>query len=290
MYVDGAITATEENQIATKGDYLVTRESNGAAMASTDYSGVAVNNFDGNGSIATITADYTGEWRISDTANGTTTTFTNISNFANTWYNALTRTTITGPDGVLSNISLLELSNVVYNTTAGTETVVGYYHKSGSDWFGPISVVNSQFDLGSLVLNATDIATLNALTASDLVYYNTVYNTVIDASQNQPLLTREEKSDLHNNDIFAWDATNAKATNVCRPTLNNTVLTAQVDSLTGAVSYAWKSGGSGAICCYPSRACANAAILIQEGCDGYVPDNAQIIIENEVNYVLGENR
>lgn len=290
LYVDGAITATEETQIATKGDYLVTRESNGAAMASTDYSGVAVNNYDGNGSIATITADHNGEWRVSDTADGTTTTFTNISNFANTWYDALTRTTITGPDGVLSNISLLELSNVVYNAAAGTETVVGYYHKSGSDWFGPITVVNGEFDLGSLVLNDTDIATLNALTTSNLVYYNTVTSTIIDASQNQPLLTREEKTDLRNNDILSWDATNAKATNVCRPTLNNTVLTAQIDNLTGAVSYAWKSGGSGAICCYPSRACANAAILIQEGCDGYVPDNAQIIIEDEVNYVLGENR
>jgi len=290
LFVDGAITATEETQIATKGDYLVTRESNGAAMASTDYSGVAVNNYDGNGSIATITADHNGEWRVSDTADGTTTTFTNISNFANVWYDALTRTTITGPDGVLSNISLLELDETVYNASAGTQTVVGYYHKSGSDWFGPITVVNGQFDLGSLVLNATDIATLNALPASRLVYYNTVNSTTIDASQNQPLLTREEKTDLHNNDILSWDATNAKATNVCRPTLNNTVLTAQIDSLTGAVSYAWKSGGSGAICCYPSRACANAAILIQEGCDGYVPDNAQIIIEDEVNYVLGENR
>ncbi len=290
LYVDGAITATEETQIATKGDYLVTRENNGAAMASTDYSGIAVNNYDGNGAIATITADHTGEWRVSDTSNGTTTTFTDISNFANTWYDALTRTTITGPDGVLSNISLLELSNVVYNGTAGTETVVGYYHKSGSDWFGPISVVNGEFDLGSIVLDATDIATLNALTTSNLVYYNTVDSTIIDASQNQPLLTREEKTDLQNNDILSWDATNAKATNVTRPVLNNTVLTAQIDSLTGAVSYAWKSGGSGAICCYPSRACANAAILIQEGCDGYVPDNAQIIIEDEVNYVLGENR
>ena len=290
LYVDGSITATEETQIATKGDYLVTRESNGAAMASTDYSGVAVNNYDGNGSIATITADHNGEWRVSDTADGTVTHYADISNFADVWYDALTRTTITGPDGVLSNISLLELSSTVYNASAGTETVVGYYHKSGSDWFGPITVVNGEFDLGSLVLNATDIATLNALTASNLVYYNTVDSTIIDASQNQPLLTREEKTDLHNNDILSWDATNAKATNVVRPTLNNTVLTAQIDNLTGAVSYAWKSGGSGAICCYPSRACANAAILIQEGCDGYVPDNAQIIIEDEVNYVLGENR
>lgn len=290
LFVDGAITATEETQVATKGDYLVTRESNGAAMATTDYSGVAVNNYDGNGSIATITADHTGEWRISDTASGSITHFTNISNFANVWYDALTRTAITGPDGVLSNISLLELANTVYNATTGTETVVGYYHKSGSDWYGPISVVNSEFDLGSLVLDATDIAALNALTASNLVYYNTVDSTIIDASQNQPLLTREEKSDLHNNDILSWDATNAKATNVTRPALNNTVLTAQIDGQTGAVSYAWKSGGSGAICCYPSRACANAAILIQEGCDGYVPDNAQIIIEDEVNYVLGENR
>ena len=239
LFVDGAITATEETQVATKGDYLVTRESNGAAMATTDYSGVAVNNYDGNGSIATITADYTGEWRISDTANGAVTHYADISNFANVWYDALTRTAITGPEGVLSNIDLRELANTVYNATSGTGTVVGYYHKSGSDWYGPVSVVNGEFDLGSLVLDAADIATLNALTASDLVYYNTVDSTVIDASQNQPLLTRDEKTNLEDNDIFVWDAANKKAVSMVRPTASNQTISSCIDPVTNCMSWCW---------------------------------------------------
>lgn len=281
MYVDGGVHAVSMTEVNTSSDYIVTRDNNNTPLSSTEYSGLAVNNF-ASGCIATLTADCNGEWRVSDSATGTGHSYTDISHFGSDWYDALTQTAVTTPIGIFTNTDSLELADTVYDS--------GYYHFDGANWFGPVTVVSGQFDMGSIVTSAAKITALEALTKNTLLYYNSLTTKEIDPSTNQPLLTREEKADLHNNDILSWDATNAKATNVVRPIQNNTVLTAQIDNLTGCVSYCWKSGGSGAICCYPSRACANAAILIAEGCDGYVPDNAQIIIEDEVNYVLGENR
>ena len=282
LLVDGSITTNCQEEIVSTGDYITLRENNNTPLTSNTYSGIAVNNY-ANGCMATITADYCGEWRVSDSSTVTSCSYTDVSNYNGNWYSGLTQTTVTVEEGIHKNIDFLELSDVVlYNGS--------YYHHDGSEWYGPISVVSGHFDIGSLITDAATISTLSALTPHSLVYYISLTVVQIDASANQPLLTRDEASCFNNNDLLSWDSTNRKATNVVRPVLNNTVLTAQIDSLTGAVSYIWKSGGSGAICCYPSRACANAAILIQEGCDGYVPDNAQIIIDNEVNYVLGENR
>lgn len=282
LLVDGSITTNCQEEIVSTGDYITLRENNNTPLTSNTYSGIAVNNY-ANGCMATITADYCGEWRVSDSSTVTSCSYTDVSNYNGNWYSGLTQTTVTVEEGIHKNIDFLELSDVVlYNGS--------YYHHDGSEWYGPISVVSGHFDIGSLITDAATISALSALTPHSLVYYISLTVVQIDASANQPLLTRDEASCFNNNDLLSWDSTNRKATNVTRPVLNNTVLTAQIDSLTGAVSYIWKSGGSGAICCYPSRACANAAILIQEGCDGYVPDNAQIIIDNEVNYVLGENR
>lgn len=281
MYVDGGVHAVSMTEVNTSGNYVVTRDKNNTPLSSAEYSGLAVNNY-ASGCIATLTADCNGEWRVSDSATGTGHTYTDISHFGSDWYTALTQTTITAPVGIFTNTDSLELADTVYDS--------GYYHFDGANWFGPITVVSGQFDVGSIVTDAAKITALEALTKNTLLYYNSLTTKEIDPSTNQPLLTREEKADLQNNDLLAWDCANSKATNVTRPVQNNTVLTAQIDSLTNCVSYCWKSGGSGAICCYATRACANAAILIAEGCDGYVPDNAQIIIEDEVNYITGEER
>ena len=283
LLVEGSVTTNCQKEVTSTGNYITLREGNNAPLQSTEYSGIVVNNYASN-CMATLAADYCGEWRVSDSATTSACHYTDISNYNTGWYSCLTQTAVTVCDGIHKNAQFVELSDVALDSNND------YYDHNGADWYGPLSIVNGKFDLGSLVTDPVKIAELEALTTHSLVYYNVLDTVQIDPSTNQPLLTREEKTDLHDNDILVWDCANSKATNATRPTQNNTVLTAQIDSLTGCVDYAWKSGGSGAICCYPSRACANAAILIQEGCDGYVPDNAQIIIENEVNYILGETR
>lgn len=283
LLVEGSITTNCQKEVTSTGNYITLREGNNAPLQSTEYSGIAVNNYT-NGCMATLAADYCGEWRVSDSATSSTCHYTDISNYNTGWYSCLSQTPVVVCDGIHKNAQFVELSDVALDSNDD------YYDHNGADWYGPLSIVGGQFDLGSLVTDPVKIAELDALTTHSLIYYNVLDTAQIDPSTNQPLLTREEKADLHNNDILVWDCANSKATNATRPIQNNTVLTAQIDSLTGCVSYCWKTGGSGAICCYATRACANAAILIAEGCDGYVPDNAQIIIEDEVNYISGENR
>ena len=54
LLVDGTTTSTNETQVATTGDYLVTRENNDSPLTGSQFSGLAVNNFQRN-KMATLT-------------------------------------------------------------------------------------------------------------------------------------------------------------------------------------------------------------------------------------------
>ena len=203
LYVEGTTTTTSEAQVSSSGNYVVTRDNNATPLATGEYSGLAVNNY-ATGKIATITADKEGTWRISDSATATATTYTNISAYNGVYYTGLSQTTTTGPSGILTNVDADELASVVKNGSS-------YYHKAGNDWFGPVTLVNNALDIGSIVTDATLIATLNGLTKNDLVYYRSAVDKTIDASTNQPILTRSEEANLTNNNLLAWDNTNTRA-------------------------------------------------------------------------------
>ena len=282
LIVGGSIVATTETQIATTGDYLVTRENNVAAMASTDNSGIVVNNFDGNGSIASLTANYNGEWRVSDTSSATTTTYTDLSNYNNVWYNGLTQTAaVSHPTGVMTATNMIELSSVVlYNGS--------YYHRNGENWFGPISVVSGQFDLGDMVTDETTKTALDALPTYSLIYYNSVKDTVISITQNQPLLTRDEKSNLTAGSPLVWDSTNERAINTPAPG-GEQVWKSSIDNL-GNITYGWGVASAGSSFVFDTRADYNTAKLIPLGQVGHIPDGAIVVIKDEDDFVTSENR
>lgn len=228
LYVEGTTTTTSEAQVSSSGNYVVTRDNNGTPLATNEYSGLAVNNY-ATGKIATITADKDGTWRISDSATATATTYTNISAYNGVYYTGLTQTVTTGPSGILTNVDADELASVVKNGSS-------YYHKAGNDWFGPVTLVNNALDIGSIVTDATLIATLNSLTKNDLVYYRSAIDKTIDASTNQPLLTRAEASNLTGGQALTWDATNEKAVG---KTIDTTVTASSNNLITsGAVKTA----------------------------------------------------
>lgn len=231
LLVDGSITTNCQKEIVSTGDYITLRENNNAPLTSCTYSGIAVNNY-ANNCMATITADYCGEWRLSDSSTVTSCTYTDISNYNTCWYSCLTQTAVTVEEGIHKNANFVELSDVaLYNGD--------YYDHNGSEWYGPLSIVNGQFDLGSLITDAATITALDALTTYSLVYYNSLTIVKIDASTNQPILTREEASDLENNDILVWDSTNKKATNIGRPSVDGSLLQANIDPGTSCVTYSW---------------------------------------------------
>lgn len=232
LYVQGVTYQTEERNVSTTGDFIVTRDNNNTPLGSGEYSGLAVNNYD-TGKIATLTADSNGEWRVSDSATATAQTYTNVSEFNGGWFSGITQTAITALKGIFTNISGDELADVVlYN---GSD----YYHFDGETWYGTVSVSNGKLVKGNAVTDAALITALEVLTKHTLVYYASVTVKEIDASTNQPLLTREERSSLNNNDILVWNAVNGKAVHAVRPVNNGDVLTANIDSQTGEVSYSW---------------------------------------------------
>lgn len=231
LYVEGTTTTTSEAQVSSSGNYIVTRDNNSTPLTTGEYSGFAVNNY-ATGKIATITADKDGTWRISDSATASATTYTNISAYNGVYYTGLSQTTTTGPSGILTNVDADELASVVLNGSS-------YYHKAGNDWFGPVTLVSNALDMGSIVTDATLIATLNGLTKHDLVYYRSAVDKTIDASTNQPLLTRAEASNLTGGQALTWDATNEKAVG---KTIDTTVTANSSNLITsGAVNTAISS-------------------------------------------------
>ena len=292
LYVDGKVTSTEEKQITTSGDYIVAREGAANGLTSTSYAGLVVNNYDGNGCNATILADCSGEFRVADQAYTNKTVYTDISSWNNNFYEALTQTTTAGPTHILSDVSAVELSNVVLNTTAGTETLAdSYYHFEGTEWFGPLSIVSGHFDLGNVITDASDIAALDALTRDKLIYYNTVTdNEISGVDQNQPILTRNEAGNMSQSDLLCWDASNRRADSIgSSPTLSNQTLVSCIDNQ-NKIHYQWETKQTGVVAFCGTYACLQAALLIPEGQAGYIPPHSQVIVTDCDNAVYSSNQ
>lgn len=292
LYVDGKVTSTEERQITTSGDYIVAREGAANGLTSTSYAGLVVNNYDGNGCNATILADCSGEFRVADQAYTSQTVYTNISSWNNNFYQALSQTTTAGPTHILSDVSAVELSNVVLNTTAGTETLAdSYYHFEGTEWFGPLSIVSGHFDLGNAITDSSDIAVLDALTRDKLIYYSTVTdNEISGVDQNQPILTRNEAGNMSQSDLLCWDASNRRADSIgSSPVLSNQTLVSCIDSQ-NKVHYQWETKETGVVAFCGTYACLQAALLIPEGQPGYIPPHSQVIVTDCDNAVYSSNQ
>lgn len=280
MLVNGTMTATNESQVATSGNYVVTRENNPTSMVAGEYAGTVVNN---NGAMLSMVTDCDGTWRASNGC-ATITCYTDVSNYDGCFYCGLTQVSVTGdgPVNILTDIDAIELTEVVKDTNDD------YYHKVGSEWFGPLSVVSGEFDLGSLIEDETKITELEALTQKTLVYYNSVVDNKIVQNATKPIVCSQEFSCFHNNDLLVFDKANNKVTNAVRPNINGTTLVAQLDS-NNCVIYCWKQAAA-SVFRYTTLACAQAALNIAEGCDGYVPDNSIVVIDCETGYVTGEDR
>lgn len=114
--------------------------------------------------------------------------------------------------------------------------------------------------------------------------------TVIDKTSLEPLLTRDESTNISNKQILGWDAQNSKAVGVVPiPIKSRQALVSKITN--GVVSYEWSSnaGGNG-VAFIGTRAQYNIAKLIPEGEEGYIPSGSLVIITDEDDYITGEDR
>lgn len=283
LFVNGTQHINDSETSQTSDDYMVLRHNKTVALGVNEHSGIAVHNYMPN-KTATLTTDNQGIWRVADNSE-TSTVYTNVSSFNGDYFSGITQaTSVTVNEGIKTAFDEDEYDEVCWYATNDK-----YYHFDGIHFF-ELGLVDNALTIGAQITDASLITALEALTRYDLVYFRSLTVTGISEVQNQPLLTRAEESALDNGDILTWDATTKKAVNLTRPVLNNTYLKALIDSQTGVVTYTWASGGGNGVAFIGTRAQYNAARLIPQGQDGFIPAHSKVIITDEDAYVTGEER
>ena len=116
-------------------------------------------------------------------------------------------------------------------------------------------------------------------------YANAVF-TVIEKTSLQPLLTREEESDLTDGAVLVWDSEKTKAVGTIAPTNSMQTLVSKI--VDGKISYEWGSAGSAGLAFIGTRAEYEVAKIIPEGNEGHIPAKAMVIITDEDDTVKGE--
>ena len=242
LYVDGTSYVVNEAQLQVSGDYQTLRNGAESGIGSGGYSGIVIENYNGEDKHSFIGVDSDGEVRVGKNAFTHSTVYTDISSFDGSWYEGLTRTLASAyPSHVFTEVTSVKLQDVAYNAIAGNQTVAGYYVLQNGTWYGNVTVSGGQFVTGNAVTDSSDIATLNALTRNELVYYTTVTDNELQGiDTNQPVLTRSETTDFANGDILMWCASEKKAVKITRPASTNSYLKATLTN--GAVSYTWEAG------------------------------------------------
>ena len=107
------------------------------------------------------------------------------------------------------------------------------------------------------------------------------YDTVADDTE--PLLTRDELASMTGKAILIWDAVNKKAKTAAAPANDKMVPVSNADG-----SFSWAKYSEAAVFRFSTLAAAQTALAIQEGQEGYIPDNGIVLIDELDPYLEGE--
>ena len=118
--------------------------------------------------------------------------------------------------------------------------------------------------------------------------YATAVFTVIEKTSLQPLLTREEESDLTDGAVLVWNAEKTKAVGTIAPTNSMQTLVSKI--IDGKISYEWGSAGSAGLAFIGTRAEYEVAKMIPEGNEGHIPSRALVILLDENDTVKGDTK
>lgn len=290
--INHATIVTEED-IHSEADFIELRVGNPLPTPSTG-SGFKVKNYDGNNNDLELVTDSSGTFRIG----AGTVTETKTDQYA-----VLRNGDYYISDGnilrVATPTNLSFVSGTVVQPAASLELYSyngNYYYKLGTTvWYDNLDTIlvgtagwtyggSSRVTDTDLIAELEASATLETIT--DIVYSDATFTGSKDT--NQPIATREEATQLNNNDLFAWDSTNNQLKHIKRPTINGTALKAIVTN--GAVTgYDWGSSGGSGVSFIGTRAAYNTAKLIPEGQDGYISAGSLVIITDEDELLIGED-
>lgn len=215
LFVDGTEHINDSETVQTTGDYFILRHNSGTPLATGENAGLAVFNYALN-KTATLTVDKDGTWRIADNT-ASSTVYNNLYYFDGHYYDtSFIEQTFT--DQIKTAFDVDEVANcVLYNNA--------FYHFDNTNWFA-VSLVNNHLVTDATeITDAPTIAILETLTKKDLQYFRRLQITTIVEVENQPLLTRDEATNLDDAALLKWDAANTRAVGIDLPTLNGQVLT-----------------------------------------------------------------
>lgn len=119
-------------------------------------------------------------------------------------------------------------------------------------------------------------------------HYATAVFTVIEKTSLQPLLTREEESDLTDGAVLVWNAEKTKAVGTIAPTNSMQTLISKITD--GKITYEWGSAGSAGLAFIGTRAEYEVAKMITEGNPGHIPNHSLVILTDETDTIKGETK
>ena len=125
LYVDGTTHTTSEEQVSTTADVMVLRQNNSTTLGAT-YSGIIINKYNGSSDLALVT-DSDGTLRVG-TGVGTTTLYNDIywDDDTSKWYSDAELTTEVTPTGNLTSWGSVETLGDVKHYTDAVFTVASF--------------------------------------------------------------------------------------------------------------------------------------------------------------------
>ncbi len=290
LEVRGTTISSEVENVQSDGDWIVLRANNPTPLAAGDYAGFVFHNYNNLGKDAAITVDNNGTFRIS------TQTSEAVSPLSNTW--------LVDEEYFTENVDFSQATLMTenYPVTRYSEvfTDIEAYKSNNTHYFydpeaNPIEyhdnvVYNNVTQKVELAGNVVSFTPSSTDTHHEVHFYTSISFMEPQASDMEAIATRDETANWDNNEIAMYDKTDEKFVGIGVPVQNNTVLTSQIDSTTGAVSYTWKSGGSGSVSRFATMALAQAALAIPEGQDGYIPNNGIVIVDELDAVIKGDEQ
>lgn len=112
----------------------------------------------------------------------------------------------------------------------------------------------------------------------------------------EPLATRKEVADMNDQGLVKWNTTGKKLDTLPLPTINGQKLVATVTpdpldpSADPTITYGWGGTQEPATFRFATYADLQTALAIPEGQAGYIPSGSLVVIEDEENYLMGDNQ